>query len=138
MAAATVTNREAAELRGITDAELVTRLREAKEELFNLRFQVATGQLDNNARLRTVRRNIARIYTVMRERELGIEYVSITTEELEAATPAKKSRAEKKAEKAEAVEAVADDAATDVAAASTNDVSTSDAGTDASTSEDEA
>ena len=137
MAAATVTNREAAELRGITDAELVTRLREAKEELFNLRFQVATGQLDNNARLRTVRRNIARIYTVMRERELGIEYVSITTEELEAATPAKKSRAEKKAEKAEAVEVASDEAATDVAA-STNAASTSDAGTDASTSEDEA
>ena len=53
-------------------SELETRLREAKEELFNLRFQVATGQLDNNARLRTVRRDIARIYTVMRERELGI------------------------------------------------------------------
>jgi large subunit ribosomal protein L29 len=99
---ATVTNREAAELRGITDAELVTRLREAKEELFNLRFQVATGQLDNNARLRSVRRNIARIYTVMRERELGIEYVSITTEELEASTPARRSRAEKKAEPVEA------------------------------------
>ena len=98
---ATVTNRDAAELRGITDAELVTRLREAKEELFNLRFQVATGQLDNNARLRTVRKNIARIYTVMRERELGIEYVSITTEELAESTPAKKTRAEKKAEKAD-------------------------------------
>ena len=48
-------------------------LREAKEELFNLRFQVATGQLDNNRRLQTVRRDIARIYTVMRERELGID-----------------------------------------------------------------
>ena len=95
---ATVTNRDAAELRGITDAELITRLREAKEELFNLRFQVATGQLDNNARLRTVRKNIARIYTVMRERELGIEYVSITTEELAESTPAKKTRAEKKAD----------------------------------------
>jgi large subunit ribosomal protein L29 len=47
-------------------------LRETKEELFNLRFQVATGQLDNNRRLQTVRRDIARIYTVMRERELGI------------------------------------------------------------------
>ena len=48
-----------------------TKLREAKEELFNLRFQVATGQLDNNRRLQTVRRDIARIYTVMRERELA-------------------------------------------------------------------
>ena len=48
------------------------RLREAKEELFNLRFQMATGQMDNNRRLRTVRHDIARIYTVMRERELGL------------------------------------------------------------------
>jgi large subunit ribosomal protein L29 len=62
------------ELRGVSDEELVSRLREAKQELFNLRFQVATGQLDNNRRLQTVRRDIARIYTVMRERELGITY----------------------------------------------------------------
>ena len=55
------------------DEDLVVKLREAKEELFNLRFQVATGQLDNNRRLQTVRRDIARIYTVMRERELGID-----------------------------------------------------------------
>ena len=48
------------------------RVREAKEELFNLRFQMATGQLDNNRRLRTVRHDIARIYTIMRERELGL------------------------------------------------------------------
>ena len=47
-------------------------MREAKEELFNLRFQMATGQLDNNRRLRTVRHDIARIYTIMRERELGL------------------------------------------------------------------
>ena len=60
------------ELRGLADDELVLRLRDYKEELFNLRFQVATGQLDNNRRLQTVRRDIARIYTVMRERELGI------------------------------------------------------------------
>jgi large subunit ribosomal protein L29 len=64
----------ATELRELGEEELVTRLRESKEELFNLRFQVATGQLDNNRRLQTVRRDIARIYTVMRERELGIEY----------------------------------------------------------------
>ena len=62
----------AAELRGLTDEELVLRVREAKEELFNLRFQMATGQLDNNRRLRTVRHDIARIYTIMRERELGL------------------------------------------------------------------
>ena len=62
----------AAEIRDLADEELVSRLGEAKEELFNLRFQVATGQLDNNRRLHHVRRDIARIYTVMRERELGI------------------------------------------------------------------
>ncbi|HEY6932507.1 MAG TPA: 50S ribosomal protein L29 [Marmoricola sp.] len=65
----------ATELRSLLDDELVTRLREAKEELFNLRFQSATGQLDNNRRLQTVKRDIARIYTVMRERELGIRTV---------------------------------------------------------------
>jgi large subunit ribosomal protein L29 len=62
----------AMELRGLEDDELVTRLKESKEELFNLRFQSATGQLDNNKRLQTVRHDIARIYTVMRERELGL------------------------------------------------------------------
>ncbi|GAB2659682.1 50S ribosomal protein L29 [Gordonia jinhuaensis] len=62
----------ASELRELNDTDLVARLRESKEELFNLRFQMATGQLDNNRRLRTVRREIARIYTVMRERELGL------------------------------------------------------------------
>jgi large subunit ribosomal protein L29 len=62
----------ALELRGLLDDELVTKLREAKEELFNLRFQSATGQLDNNKRLQTVKHDIARIYTVMRERELGL------------------------------------------------------------------
>jgi large subunit ribosomal protein L29 len=62
----------ATELRGMLDDELVDKLRQAKEELFNLRFQSATGQLDNNRRLQTVKRDIARIYTVMRERELGL------------------------------------------------------------------
>jgi large subunit ribosomal protein L29 len=60
------------EFRELHDDELETRLREAKEELFNLRFQMATGQLDNNRRLRTVRHDIARIYTILRERELGL------------------------------------------------------------------
>jgi len=60
------------ELRELHDDELETRLREAKEELFNLRFQMATGQLDNNRRLRTVRHDIARIYTILRERQLGL------------------------------------------------------------------
>jgi large subunit ribosomal protein L29 len=63
---------EPSELRELHDDELDTKLREAKEELFNLRFQMATGQLDNNRRLRTVRHDIARIYTILRERELGL------------------------------------------------------------------
>ncbi len=69
---ASIANRVAGEIRELDEDEILTRLREAKEELFNLRFQVATGQLDNNARLRTVRRDIGRIYTVLRERELGL------------------------------------------------------------------
>ena len=63
---------QTAELRELHDDELATRLREGKEELFNLRFQMATGQLDNNRRLRTVKHDIARIYTILRERELGL------------------------------------------------------------------
>jgi len=62
----------AGELRNVDTEDLVTRLVEAKEELFNLRFQAATGQLESHGRLRAVKKDIARIYTVMRERELGI------------------------------------------------------------------
>jgi large subunit ribosomal protein L29 len=60
------------ELNDLTNVDLEAKLREAKEELFNLRFQAATGQLESHGRLRTVKRDIARIYTVVRERELGI------------------------------------------------------------------
>lgn len=60
------------DLRRLANDELVSKLREAKEELFNLRFQAATGQLESHGRLRAVRKEIARLYTVMRERELGI------------------------------------------------------------------
>ena len=67
-----MTKSQAAELRALPDDALDEKLKEAKEELFNLRFQNATGQLDNTVRLRQVRREIARIYTVQRERELGI------------------------------------------------------------------
>jgi large subunit ribosomal protein L29 len=56
----------------MSEERLVEELRKAKEELFNLRFQSATGQLENHGRLRAVRRDIARIYTVLREYELGI------------------------------------------------------------------
>jgi len=60
------------ELRDLGDEELFERLEADKEELFNLRFQAATGQLESHGRLRTVKKDIARIYTVVRERELGI------------------------------------------------------------------
>ena len=60
------------ELRRLEDDELASKLVEYKEELFNLRFQSATGQLESHGRLRAVRHDIARIYTVLRERELGI------------------------------------------------------------------
>ena len=62
----------AAEIREMKADELVEALADAKEELFNLRFQAATGQLESHGRLRTVKKDIARIYTVLRERELGI------------------------------------------------------------------
>jgi len=67
-----MTTSQTSDLRELHDDELQSRLRESKEELFNLRFQMATGQLDNNRRLRTVRHEIARIYTILRERELGL------------------------------------------------------------------
>ena len=60
------------ELDDMNATDLEAKLREAKEELFNLRFQMATGQLQNNRRLGVVRKDIARIYTIMRERELGL------------------------------------------------------------------
>ncbi len=67
-----VQNKLVAPLRTLEDDELETKLREAKEELFNLRFQAATGQLESHGRLNAVRKEIARIYTIMRERELGL------------------------------------------------------------------
>ena len=65
----------AEQLRNVSPEELDAKLAEAKEELFNLRFQGATGQLESHGRLRAVRKEIARIYTVKRERELGIVVV---------------------------------------------------------------
>ena len=62
----------AAELRELSRGELDTKVIELKEELFTLRFQAATGQLESHGRLRAVRKDIARIYTVLTERELGI------------------------------------------------------------------
>ena len=87
------------ELDNFENDRLVDELKKAKEELFNLRFQSATGQLESHGRLRAVKRDIARIYTVIRERELGIRATPIVSE-----TPAKakKPAAAKKSAKAEA------------------------------------
>lgn len=60
------------EIRQLSDAELSTKLQDLKVELFNLRFQSATGQLDNPLRIRTVRKEIARVKTIQKERELGL------------------------------------------------------------------
>ncbi len=98
------------ELDTFEDERLVEELKKAKEELFNLRFQSATGQLESHGRLRAVKRDIARIYTVIRERELGIRATPAPVE-----APAKAAKKTKKA-KAEASDTVAvDDAAADAA-----------------------
>lgn len=80
-----------AELDTLEDQRLVEALRKSKEELFNLRFQAATGQLDSHGRIRAVKRDIARIYTVIRERELGIR---ATPAAVEAPAKAKKAKKE--------------------------------------------
>ena len=86
-----------AELDTFEDARLVDELKKAKEELFNLRFQSATGQLEGHGRLRAVKRDIARIYTVLRERELGIR---ATPAPVEAPAPAEKKKKSKKSDAA--------------------------------------
>ncbi len=91
------------ELDTFEDERLLDELRRSKEELFNLRFQSATGQLDNHGRVRAVKRDIARIYTVIRERELGIRATPAPIEKA-----AKKTS--KKTDKAEAPEATEESA----------------------------
>ena len=81
-----------AELDTFEDERLADELKKAKEELFNLRFQSATGQLESHGRIRAVKRDIARLYTVIRERELGIR---ATPAPVETATKAKKTKAKK-------------------------------------------
>jgi large subunit ribosomal protein L29 len=81
---------KAAELRDLPDDELMARIDAAKEELFNLRFQLATGQLDNPTRIREVRHDVARIATVLREREIEAEldaFAAAQEELAEAAQP---------------------------------------------------
>jgi large subunit ribosomal protein L29 len=92
----------------IEDSLLIEELKKAKEELFNLRFQSATGQLESHGRLRAVKRDIARIYTIIRERELGIRAVPAA-----GSTPVKAKKAEKPA--AEATDAVATEAPAEAA-----------------------
>ena len=79
---------KAAELRELPDDELMARVDIAKEELFNLRFQQATGQLDNPTRIREVRRDVARIATVLREREIEAELDAFAAAREELAEPA--------------------------------------------------
>jgi large subunit ribosomal protein L29 len=83
------------ELDTFEDTRLMDELKKAKEELFNLRFQSATGQLESHGRLRAVKRDIARIYTVLRERELGIRATPAAVE-----APVKAEKKTKKADDA--------------------------------------
>jgi len=79
----------AAELRELDADELTTKLAEAKAELFNLRFQLATNQLDNTARLREVRKEVARIATIIREQEIS-KWHATQTPDARRQTPAGK------------------------------------------------
>jgi large subunit ribosomal protein L29 len=102
------------ELDTFEDERLVDELKKAKEELFNLRFQSATGQLESHGRIRAVKRDIARIYTVIRERELGLRATPVVVEA--PAKAAKKAAAPKTAKsekdtKSEKVPVKADDVA---------------------------
>ncbi len=82
-----------ADLDTFENERLVDELKKAKEELFNLRFQSATGQLESHGRVRAVKRDIARIYTIIRERELGLRAVPVA--------PAKPAKAASKAKASE-------------------------------------
>ena len=100
------------ELDTFEDTRLVDELKKAKEELFNLRFQSATGQLESHGRIRAVKRDIARIYTVIRERELGIRATPVGIELPAKAEPkAKKKPATTDAAKKDAAPAASDDVA---------------------------
>jgi large subunit ribosomal protein L29 len=96
---------KAAELRELPDEELYERMEGAKEELFNLRFQLATGQLDNTARLKDLRHDVARIATVLRERELE--------RELDAWAAAEAARRERQEEASEEMSEAPDEGASD-------------------------
>jgi large subunit ribosomal protein L29 len=80
-------NAKIAELRELEDEELLNRLAESKQELFNLRFQLVTGQLDNYARLGQVKRDIARAETLLRQREISVADAEVATSAQAAAAP---------------------------------------------------
>lgn len=96
------------ELDTFENERLFDELKKSKEELFNLRFQSATGQLESHGRIRSVKRDIARIYTVLRERELGIR---ATPAPVEAPAKAEKKTKAKKADKADKAEESVDELA---------------------------
>ncbi len=106
---------KADEHRELPSEGLVTRLEEAREEYFNLRFQNATGQLENFGQLKTVKRDIARILTIMRERDLGIEV------EIREPQPKKKWRKTKPSEDVEDVDREEPEEAGQVAEAAPGD-----------------
>ena len=104
------------ELDTFEDERLVDELKKAKEELFNLRFQSATGQLESHGRIRAVKRDIARIYTIIRERELGIRATPVV--EAAPAKAPKKASAAKTTTKTETTEAAAEESTTETEEAS--------------------
>jgi len=96
------------ELDTFEDERLLDELKKAKEELFNLRFQSATGQLESHGRIRAVKRDIARIYTVIRERELGIRATPVAVE-----APVKAKKAATKTKKTDDTAEAATDVETE-------------------------
>jgi large subunit ribosomal protein L29 len=93
-----------ADLNTFANEQLVDELKKAKEELFNLRFQAATGQLESHGRVRAVKRDIARIYTIIRERELGIRETPVVAAKPAKAAAPKAKKADEAAETATAEE----------------------------------
>src|SRR3954447_26983085 len=107
------------EMRDLPDEELVERLESSKEELFNLRFQLATGQLDNLMRIKQVRHDVARLLTVLRERTIELEADEVATapRPAAAATPAAAPKRTRRAEPEEPAAEPDDDTAVEAVAA---------------------
>jgi large subunit ribosomal protein L29 len=101
----------AAELRELNDDELETRLAEANQELFNLRFQHVTGQLDNYARIGQVRKELARITTLLREREIAAAEAEEAAEDARREAEAAQRRARVEASRRGVVAGVGSEAA---------------------------